>query len=230
MGTKPAASYANIFMARKVDKRLFEIAEKYMENGEIPLKFMKRFLDDIFLIFLGTITRLHEFFNEINNMHPTIKFTMTHTTPEYYKDLPESCDCPKIQAIPFLDTSCRVKEGRISTDLYRKPSDRNQYLLPSSCHPSECTKSIPYSLSTRIVRICSEIPERDSRFVELKDMLLEREYTPGIVDAAIAKAKAIPRDQALRSVLRQHTTNRPVFVVSFDPRLPSIPKITRRHL
>ena len=60
-------------------------------------------------------------------------------------------------------------------------------------------------------------------------MLLEREYTPGIIDAAINKAKAIPRDQALKLSLRQQTNNRPVFVVSFDPRLPSIPKLTRKH-
>ena len=60
METKPAPSYADIFMARKVDKRFFEIAEKYMENGKIPLKFLKRWY--IFFIFLGSIARLHEFF------------------------------------------------------------------------------------------------------------------------------------------------------------------------
>ena len=60
-------------------------------------------------------------------------------------------------------------------------------------------------------------------------MLLERDYPPGIINAAIARAKAIPQEQALRLSLRQQTNNRPVFVVSFDPRLPSIPKITRKH-
>ena len=43
---------------------------------------MKRFLDDIFLIFLGTTEKLHQFFKEINEIHPNIKFTMLHTTPE----------------------------------------------------------------------------------------------------------------------------------------------------
>ena len=47
--------------------------------------------------------------------------------------------------------------------------------------------------------------------------------------SAIAKARAIPRQQALRRVNGQQITNRPVFVVSFDPRLPSIPNITRKH-
>ena len=77
--------------------------------------------------------------------------------------------------------------------------------------------------------VVSEISERDERLQELKEMLIERKYTPGIIDAAIARAKAVPREQALKCVLRQKHTNRPVFVVTFDPRLPSIPKITRKH-
>ena len=48
MRTKPSPSYADIFISRKVDKRFFEIAEKYMVNGKIPLKFLKRFLDNIY--------------------------------------------------------------------------------------------------------------------------------------------------------------------------------------
>ena len=38
------------------------------------MKYMERFLDDIFLIFLGTIDKLHKFFEEINQIHPNIKF------------------------------------------------------------------------------------------------------------------------------------------------------------
>ena len=55
-------------------------------------------------------------------------------------------------------------------------------------------------------------------------MLLDREYTPGIIKGAITKAKAIPREQALKGTLRQQKTKRPVFVVTFDPRLPSMLK------
>ena len=82
MGSKPAPSYANIFMAKTIDGQFWKISEKYTENGSIPLKFMKRFLDDIFLIFQGSIKNLHSFFVEINKIHPYIKFTMTHKTPK----------------------------------------------------------------------------------------------------------------------------------------------------
>ena len=63
----------------------------------------------------------------------------------------------------------------------------------------------------------------------MKEILLEQEYPPRIIDAAIGKARAIPRNQALKGILRQDTNQRPTFVVSFDPRLPSIPNITQKH-
>ena len=143
-----------------------------MKYGKIPMHLMKIFLDDIFLIFCGSISELHNFFDEINSMHPTIKFTMTHTTPKTLNENEKGCSCERIEAIPFLDTLCEIKEGIITTDLYRKPSDRNQYLLPSSCHPIECTNSIPFSLCMRINRTCSENIARENRFRELKEMLL----------------------------------------------------------
>ena len=66
----------------------------------------------------------------------------------------------------------------------------------------------------RINRVCAEETDRHRRFKELREMLLDREYSLGIVDAAIAKARAIPPQRALQS---QNITNRPVFVVYFDP-------------
>ena len=65
--------------------------------------------------------------------------------------------------------------------------------------------------------------------MELKQMLIDRDYKPSIIDAAISRAKAIPRLEALKRVERPKTTKRPVFVVRFDRRLPSVTKITRRH-
>ena len=60
-------------------------------------------------------------------------------------------------------------------------------------------------------------------------MLLARECTPGMIDAAIARARAISREEALKCISRQETNNRPVFVAMYDPRLPSFPHITSKH-
>ena len=41
-------------------------------------------------------------------------------------------DCEYKTSIPFLDTLISLEEGKIKVDLYKKETDRNQYLLPSS--------------------------------------------------------------------------------------------------
>ena len=79
MGTRPAVSYANIFMARRIDEKIIALATQLNEENN-PLLCLKRFLDDIFTIYTGTLDKLHQFLAELNNIHPTIKFTMNHTT------------------------------------------------------------------------------------------------------------------------------------------------------
>ena len=113
---------------------------------------------------------------------------MSHTVPYLKENVQNMCNCDLTDLLAFLDTSWHIKDNKIIVDLYRKPTDRNQYLLTSSCHLAHVTTNIPYSLSLRIVRICSLPKERDRRLIELKNMLLERDYKPRIIDAAIEKA------------------------------------------
>ena len=56
----------------------------------------------------------------------------------------------------FLDVSVSVdNSGNITTDLYVKPTDTQQYLMATICHPNHTKRSIPYSQALRILRICS---------------------------------------------------------------------------
>ena len=138
---------------------------------------------------------------------------MSHTTPPNTEN--PSCDCKAEHSLPFLDTSCKILDGKIVTDLFRKETDRNQYLLPSSCHPTHVTDNIPYSLALRIVRICTFSEDREKRFLELKNLLLSRDYKPRLIDSAIERARNVPRSEALKRVSKEITTNRPVFVIHF---------------
>ena len=227
MGSRPAPCYANIFMAKKIDTQIENLAKSY--NFENPIKFFKRFLDDIFILFRGSLDNLHTFLQDLNSIHPTIKFTMSHTVPYQKEDSSLNCNCDISTSLAFLDTSCKILDGKIIVDLYRKPTDRNQYLLTSSCHPAHVTSNIPFSLALRIVRICSLTSDRDKRLSELKNLLLERNYRPGIINAAIERAKNIPRVETLKKIESESKNQRPVFVITYDPRLPSITNIVKKH-
>ena len=71
--------------------------------------------------------------------------------------------------------------------------------------------------------------DREKHFLELKDLSLSRDYKPKIIDSAIEKARNVPRNEALKKVNKEKTSSRPVFVMHFDQRLPSIPAIIKRH-
>ena len=105
MGSRPAPSVADNFLARFVDK----IILKKAQSQNSALKVLKRFLDDLFSIYTGSTTQLHKLFNEINSIHPNIKFTMNHTTP-----IENDCGCENTHEIPFLDTALSIKEGQNS--------------------------------------------------------------------------------------------------------------------
>ena len=82
-------------MARKIDEIIKKVAAKF-GNGIFPIRFFKRFLDDIFMIFTGSVADLHLFLDELNQMHPTIKFTMQHTYPDNSENC-VSCQCAPAQ-------------------------------------------------------------------------------------------------------------------------------------
>ena len=50
-----------------------------------------------------------------------------------------------------------------------------------------------------------------------------------MINAAIQKARKISRSEALKKVVKVKESQRPVFVIAFDPRLPSISQIVSRH-
>ena len=185
MGSRPIQSHANNFMA-KLDKII-----KALEGAK-AITLLQRFLGDYFFIFIGSTKDLHALFNKMNKCHPTMKFTMNHNYWEWR--LVYRCKCEDKSFIPFLDVKCSLQEGKIKTDVYKKETDRNQYLLPSSSHPKQTFKSIQKSLGMRIIRICSDPSDIDTRLKELKASLLAREYPWSVIDSAIEKVKK-SRDQ-----------------------------------
>ena len=80
MGTKPAPSYADNFMARRIDDLIIGLAQNYKISSRIPLTIFKIFLDDIFSIFIGPSIELHKLFDEMSNLDKSITFTMNHTS------------------------------------------------------------------------------------------------------------------------------------------------------
>ena len=204
MGTNMAPSYANTFM-EKFEKQLLE------SSIERPLSWY-RFIDDVDMKWTQSDEELQNFLSRANNLHPSIKFTheISNTT------------------ISFLDTSSSLSEGELSTDLYSKPTDTNQYLLSSSCHPPHVTKSIPYSQALKIRRICSTDKSLKKRLGQLKNHLKRRGYKQSIIKKSFNKAHDISRSSLLQHKQKQKCKKKPC-VLAYHPCLRNSFNTVREH-
>ena len=164
-GTKMAPSYANLFLG------YFEA--NTLENAPFQLHTWLRYIDDIFMNWTEGLDKLKIFIDYLNNIHPTIKFTSSHSSTN----------------IPFLEVSVSLtNDSSISTYLYTKPTDKNKHLLYSSCHPLHTKKAIPFSLALCLRRICSTDATFNTRAVQLTTYLLKRVYNRNFVTKQIRSA------------------------------------------
>ena len=158
MGKRFAPSYANIFMA--------EWEEDIMRRVPIKPDIWKRFLDDCFTIWFGSRESLNEFFNFLNNDNPAIhlKVEVSETS------------------VSFLDTVVfkgdRIaSENKLSTKVYRKPTDTMELLHMASFHPKHTFSGIIKSQVLRFHRLCTEESDFEAACMELFQALLPRGYT-----------------------------------------------------
>ena len=133
IGTKMAPNYAILFMS--------EIEEKILETSLLKPLVWWRYINDIFFLWKHGEDSLKTFLDHLNQAHPTVKFTS-----DYFDT-----------SINFLDVKVSRNGNELDTDLYVKPTDTNQYLDASSCHPNHCKTSIPYSQTLRLNRIVLDL-------------------------------------------------------------------------
>jgi len=197
IGTKMAPAYANIFMDR--------LEQRLLSEAEIKPYLWFRYIDDIFMVWLGSESELRNFLNYINAAHETIKFTWNWSR----------------ERVNYLDVQVINNRGKIDTDLYTKPTDKHQYLFSTSCHPRGCKQSIPYAQTLRLRRICSTDEAFYKRCDELAKYLVERGYKEHVVKQQIQNAQSKTREEAL-TPRQQNTNSRVPMVVTYHPSLPNI--------
>ena len=161
MGTRMAPSYANLFMA--------QLERKLLDNASMKPLIWWRYIDDIFAIWCHGEANLEVFIADLNQAHPTIKFTAEWSS----------------SSIPFLDTRVQLENEQLTTDLHVKLTDSRQYRAANSYHPRHCKEAIPFSQALRMRRICSINDDFRKRSSELKTHLLQRGYEPSFVQDQI---------------------------------------------
>ena len=161
MGTRFAPNYAIIFMA--------EVEEEFLTSSTWKPRIWIRFIDEIFMVWQYNLNQLEQFIEELNNFHPTIKFT---------KEVSEF-------GLSFLDTFVYKEDGILKTRVYHKSTDNKQYPLYPSCHPKQHKDAIPYGLLVRAKRICSKQEEFENAARSIINILRRRKYPESILRKAV---------------------------------------------
>ena len=61
----------------------------------------------------------------------------------------------------FLDLRLKMVNGKISADVFSKPTNSFAYALPSTCYPNRNIKNVPKGIALRLSRICDSDEKYD---------------------------------------------------------------------
>ena len=164
---------------------------------------------------LGTEEELLESFEDINSLHRTIKFDYKYSK----------------KSIDFLDTTVYLnKEGKLSTKLYVKPTDRPAYLHYQSYHPKSQKDNIPYGQALRMKRICSDEKDFQTGLKSLKSKLIVRGFKESQIDEAFQKTTKKTREQLLTThSARSNTERKLIFATTYNRNLPNIKSLIEKN-
>ena len=169
---------------------------------------------DILTIFFFIWTHgeqeLQTFLRSLNEFHTDIKFT--------YESSKES--------IAFLDLKVSVKNSKIITDLYVKSTDRHQYLHYLSAHPNHTKRSVVFSQTLRISRLCSYEENFIKHKANMKSWFLKREYPERLISAEMDKVKFSNIERRSNSKTQKGIP----LVVTYHPLLKSLSSIVNNNI
>ena len=134
--------------------------------------FWKRFIDDTFFTYTENEESTEKFLEDLNKFHPNVKFA-------YEKSK---------EKINLLDVVIKIKESRIITHLYCKPTYFYQYLHYDSSHVNHIKRSIIFSHMLRLKRICSENNDLNVHVEDLKIWPRKKRILDSLIKEQVEKA------------------------------------------
>ena len=149
---------------------------KFLTTQTIKLLLLKRYIDDIFLIWTNTKETLQTFLNSLNNFHPSLKFTYTISQ--------DSTD--------FLDLTILKGSGfqilnKLDTKTYQKQQNLYQYLHFSSEHTRNQHKAVVTGECIRYIRTNTRKENYDAIIFLFKQRLKNRDYPPRFIKSVSYK-------------------------------------------
>ncbi|KAJ1100609.1 hypothetical protein NDU88_005690 [Pleurodeles waltl] len=169
----------------------------------------ERYIDDIFIIWKGSKEEATTFVTWLNALNPFLRFTSTMGD----------------RAISFLDLLITEKNGLLKTEVYYKPTDRNNVLQFRSFHPRSLRENLPVGQFLRLRRKCTELTDFKKHAKKLTDKLQARGYPAYLLRRAEKRARFSNRETLLQPTTRTNKEDTLICVTTFNPASDTIKKI-----
>ena len=124
------------------------------------------------------------------------------------------------KSIAFLDLDVAVYNGRLESTVHIKPTDRHQYLHYSFSHPEQTKRSIVFSQTLCVSRICSCEKDFRDHCLQMRSWFMKRKYPEKLIENEMKKVRFFPAN--LQNKKRE---NGVPFVVTDHPIFNSLSKI-----
>lgn len=120
-----------------------------------------RYIDDLLMLWKGTLDSLHKFMRELNMNERNIRLTYN-----FHK-----------KKLSFLDLQITLEKGQLSTCTFRKETADNTLQHATSHHPHWLKNGIPVGQFLRIKRNCTEAADYRLESLDLYARFRERGYS-----------------------------------------------------
>lgn len=206
-GIKPAPPYADLAMGFLEVQLFYKLKAKL--GKKVALYFWtnyRRYLDDGIIFWDKRVCDFQEVFDILNNMHPSIKFTM---------------ECSESQ-LKYLDVLVYKTPLGFKTVVNAKDTDSGTYLNYTSSHPRHCRDNIPFSMARRVKALTDDEALAETKMSELKSRLLAGSYPEGLVNSAVQDAMMLSTAELRKRCTKKTEDNILTFVHTFDPSHPDL--------
>ena len=132
--------------------------------------------------------------------------------------------------LEFLDLELKMVNGKISVEVFSKPTNSFTYVLPSTCYPNRNIKNVPKGIALRLRRICDSYEKYDERSEEYQKYLIARDYQPGSVKRQFEEVKKLSRSKARRPKVKSNQVRKLNFFTTCNPSLPNMDTLVKKYL
>ena len=141
-GAPNSCSYADLAVF-DIDKIVLQAKRNTFQE----MRYFGRYRDDCLALWTGPLQKLELFLMFLNSIDSNLQFTIEVGGNE----------------LCFLDLKLTLKDNKIHTTVYSKPTDSHLYLQADSCHHLPSILGIQKEVALRLRRICSTDEEFNNK-------------------------------------------------------------------